>query len=478
MKEPKVFISYSWNSVEHQSLVEEWAERLIADGIGVILDIYDLKEGNDKYAFMERMVTDPKVTHVLIICDSKYSKKADGRKSGVGTESQIISKEVYEKVKQSKFIPIVSEFSENGDPYLPTFLKSRIWIDFSTPESVNENWERLVRLLYGKPLHQKPKKGNPPSYITNDTELPANPFHAKFNTLRQAILQGKNGIPMYRREFLNSCINYIDNLRVREAPKVKSIGEKVLEDSNKLKQVRDYIIDWILLEGESNDVDSFTNSVINLLEQLLEMKSRPTEVSSWNETWFEAHSIFVYETFLYIISSLIKTQSYKLLHDILTTHFIQPETERNAGNDFCRFSSFYGTSETLQSLLAPEGRRLFSPAAELIKRQSNREDIPFKSIMEADLLVLLMASISSDEWWYPQTLHYAKYFSHFPFFLRATQHRHFKNLSIITGIDDANILKDKVKEGFNRLRVENWNDFGFRRDFWQAMNIDKLDTII
>jgi len=101
---PKVFISYSWSSPVHQSLVLSWAERLIADGIDVVLDKYDLKEGHDKYAFMERMVTDASVTHVLVLCDQIYSEKADARKAGVGTESQIISKEVYEKVDQSKFV--------------------------------------------------------------------------------------------------------------------------------------------------------------------------------------------------------------------------------------------------------------------------------------------------------------------------------------------------------------------------------------
>ena len=43
--EPKVFISYSWSDQQHQELVKHWADRLIADGIDVVLDIYDLKEG-------------------------------------------------------------------------------------------------------------------------------------------------------------------------------------------------------------------------------------------------------------------------------------------------------------------------------------------------------------------------------------------------------------------------------------------------
>ena len=40
-----------------QARVKEWAECLIADGIEGILDIYDLNEGDDKFVFMEKMVT-------------------------------------------------------------------------------------------------------------------------------------------------------------------------------------------------------------------------------------------------------------------------------------------------------------------------------------------------------------------------------------------------------------------------------------
>lgn len=44
---PKVFISYSWTSHGHQETVKQWAERLLADGVEVVLDIFDLKEGHD-----------------------------------------------------------------------------------------------------------------------------------------------------------------------------------------------------------------------------------------------------------------------------------------------------------------------------------------------------------------------------------------------------------------------------------------------
>lgn len=124
-KHPKVFISYSWSTPDHCDRIRSYAERLVNDGVEVVLDQWDLSEGQDKNAFMEKMVTDKSVSHVLIFSDREYSQKADNRKAGVSTESQIISQEVYNKVDQKKFIPIVCERPENGEPYLPVFLKSR-----------------------------------------------------------------------------------------------------------------------------------------------------------------------------------------------------------------------------------------------------------------------------------------------------------------------------------------------------------------
>lgn len=474
---PKVFVSYSWGDPAHQGLVKHWAERLVADGIDVVLDIYDLKEGHDKHAFMERMVTDRSVSHVLVICDKKYAEKADLHKAGVGTESQIISQEVYSKVEQSKFIPIVCEFDEEGNPYLPTFLKPRIWINFSSSEAENENWERLVRLLYGKPQDVKPKLGKAPAYITSDLAIPTSEALAKFNSLKQAILQDKRGISHYRRDFIDACINYADKLRVRERPSVDSMGGKVLEDANKLKLVRDHLIDWVLLESESTSEDEFSEVLIDLLEELRELKSRPPELNGWNDSWFEAHSVFVYETFLYFVAALLKTQSYKVLHEIYTTHYLLPTTERYGETPFEKFDAFYGYSETLQSVLAPEGRRLYAPAAELVRRHADREDLPFTEIMQAELLTLLMSFITPDTCWYPQTLHYSSHGSGYTFFIRAAKHKDFTELAVITGIADADELRSKVREGHERLNVNGWHDFHFQRNFWYAMNMDNLDTL-
>src|SRR5215472_8574315 len=87
--ERTAFISYSWTTEEHRQWVLELAMRLRSHGIDVLLDRWHLKPGQDKYAFMERMVTDPAVKKVIVICDRRYQEKADKREGGVGDETLI-----------------------------------------------------------------------------------------------------------------------------------------------------------------------------------------------------------------------------------------------------------------------------------------------------------------------------------------------------------------------------------------------------
>lgn len=472
---PRVFVSYSWSSPGHQARIRQLAEQLVHDGVDVVLDVWDLKEGDDKYAFMEKMVTDESVTHVLVFSDSRYASKADARQAGVGTESQIISSEIYSKVQQSKFIPIVCEFDGSGEPCLPVFLRSRIWVDFSSSEAANENWEQLIRLLYGKPAHEKPAIGKAPVYVATDVAVPVSPAVAKFAVLRQAIFQEKRGLSLYRQDFLDACYAYADALRVRERPDMTNIGERVLADCTKLKVIRDHIVDWVLLESEFDPSEDFANALTMMLEQLLELKSRPVEVNAWNDVWFEAHRVFVYETFLYVVAALLRTEAFSALHLVFTDHYLMPET--HGSSRFDTFGAFYGYSETLQ-VLAPEGKRLHAPAAELVRRQADRTDLPFVEIMQAELLVLLMAFITDKARWYPQTLHYSSRFGPFPFFARAAKRRDFQRLAEITGITDADKLRERVKSGHQRLGVSQWHDFWLTdRSFWESMNMDALNTL-
>ena len=193
---PKVFISYSWSS---DALVLDLAQRLVSHGVDVVLDKWELKEGNDKYKFMERCVNDAYITKVLIICDKAYAQKANDRTGGVGDETVIISSEIYGNAKQEKFIPIVAERDEEGKEYVPTYIKTRIYIDLSDPEKYEAEYEKLLRNIYEKPQFVKPKLGKRPEWLDEEK---TNFFPLK-DLIRQ--IQGSNterkrkedGLPFY-----------------------------------------------------------------------------------------------------------------------------------------------------------------------------------------------------------------------------------------------------------------------------------------
>lgn len=160
---PKVFISYSWTSTEYKLKILNYAKRLMSDGVDVVLDVWDLKQGHDKFYFMESMVNDVTINKVLIFCDKKYSEKANERDGGVGAEAVITSLHVYKNVRQEKFIPIVMERDQNGKEYLPAYLSTIMYFDLSEDQA--ENYQQLLRFIHEAPLFEKPKLGEMPAFI-------------------------------------------------------------------------------------------------------------------------------------------------------------------------------------------------------------------------------------------------------------------------------------------------------------------------
>ena len=171
MDAPKLFISYSWSNEEHEKWVINLATELLESGIDVKLDKWDLKVGHNSITFMEKMVSDKNINKVLIVCDEKYAQKSDNKIGGVGTESQIISSEVYKKQEQEKFVVAVTEKDSEGNPFLPIYYKDRLYIDFTNPDSYKKSLEDLVRWVFDKPKYVKPKIGLPPDYVQKEEKL-------------------------------------------------------------------------------------------------------------------------------------------------------------------------------------------------------------------------------------------------------------------------------------------------------------------
>jgi predicted transcriptional regulator len=154
---PRVFISYSHDSADHKQWVLEFATTLRDRGVDTILDQWDLKPGDDLPEFMEQNLES--ADYAIMICTKRYVKKANAGEGGVGYEKMIMTSSSLKKISNNKVIPIVRE---NGEPKVPTFLKTKLYIDFSKDEDIEFALDELLRVVLNAPLFKKPEIGKNP----------------------------------------------------------------------------------------------------------------------------------------------------------------------------------------------------------------------------------------------------------------------------------------------------------------------------
>lgn len=317
-KIPKIFISYSWSSDE---LVMPLAQRLMSHRVNVVLDKWDLKEGQDKYAFMEQCVNDSDIDKVLIICDKKYAEKANNREGGVGDETAIISTEVYGKIKQEKFIPVIAERDESGNPYVPTYIKSRIYIDLSDEANYEKEYEKLLRNIYESPLNKKPNLGEKPEWLEEN----------KINIfpLQDTIKQIKDCTNNRKQEYLmrKFCTEYIEVLKQYHIKDEKD-PKIIFETFRNTKSVRDCFLDFVetLLLNTQYRAGEFVGEFFEeMYNTLIYAKTYLQSSISYDEYEFEIYRCHLWELIICVTALFRHYRDYKSLNCILEkTYFLRP----------------------------------------------------------------------------------------------------------------------------------------------------------
>ncbi|CCQ64760.1 MULTISPECIES: SEFIR domain-containing protein [Crocosphaera] len=469
---PKVFISYSWSGVEHQEFVLNLAEKLMFDGVNVLLDQWDLKEGQDKYVFMEQMVTDPEVSKVLVISDKKYAIKADNRAGGVGTESQIISNEIYTKVKQEKFIPIVTEY-ENGNACLPTFIKSRIYIDLSKEERFYDEYEKLLRNIYYRPQIKKPVIGKAPSYLFDENPTSVQTV-STFLSLQDAITKNKKNTKSLTKDFLEQIIESLESMRITDG---NNLDEKVVESISNFKPYRDQFIKIISLFCDYDLIEKYKEDIFSFFEKLLGLHDPPKSMTSYNELWFDNFRFISMELFLYTITSLIKSKQYKIIDYFLTEKYICHSLSENKIENYCQFNQYIRVLDQYRKQRLKLNR--ISITADTLHDSADIKGISFDDIMQTDFILCLRSILNSSDYyerWFPFCLVYKGRWNGKPFkiFLRAESNRYFDVVKQLLKVSSKQELYEKLEKAYKTHNLSNWKFDYERIPFELYLNLDKL----
>ncbi len=140
------------------------ATRLRNTGVDARIDQWELQPGDDLPHFMETQLADS--DYVLMVCTDLYVKKANSGVGGVGYEKMIITSDLIENIDSNKVIPIIKQ---RGTHNVPTFLKTKLFIDFSRTDEFEFSYDELIRTLHNSPLYVKPEIGNNPFTPVEDT---------------------------------------------------------------------------------------------------------------------------------------------------------------------------------------------------------------------------------------------------------------------------------------------------------------------
>ena len=396
----KVFISYSWAV---QAKVIELAERLMANGVDVILDVYDLKEGHDKYAFMEQSVNDPTVDKVLIICDESYTKKADNRSGGVGDETVIITPEIYGQSKQEKFLPIIFEADESGKVYCPAYLKARIYFNLSTEEDQYEvEYEKLLRNIYDKPLFKKPALGAKPEWLERD--------NVDLSAIRDIIKQIRGHIKSdkSKADFLLRKANasFIEAAKQYKLPNDKTKDEGLLLVINQLKVYRDLVVDFC--EALIYSSMPVAETMANLLEQLYNELHDANGMSSYSESDFELYNYMCWEFLICIIATLLFYERYEDVFKMATHTYFVKESYFGTAVKSESYFKFYTYMNTIENVCKPkcEEPNLFTLTGKILVERERKPILTKQSISNADIILYQLGTVLNINrdtygYWYP-----------------------------------------------------------------------------
>lgn len=160
---PTVFISYSWDSLEHSVWVLNLATKLMENGVNVILDKWDLGSlGKPLPHFMEKAIS--KSQRVICVMTPNYKKKTENLAGGVGYEYSIITAEIFtDGVTTSKFIPLFRNGTDADA--IPTVLRGRKYVDMRDDTQFDEKFlHELLRDIHEVPRYKKPAIGKKPTF--------------------------------------------------------------------------------------------------------------------------------------------------------------------------------------------------------------------------------------------------------------------------------------------------------------------------
>lgn len=472
----KVFISYSWTTPNHERWVLELAERLVDNGVDVVLDKWDLAEGQDKYAFMEKMVQDETINKVLIICDKGYKDKANDRAGGVGTETQIITPMIYSKAEETKFIPIIAQKGEKEfDEYMPHYLKSRIGIVMSCEESYMKGFEQLLRAIYDKPMFKKPKLGKKPSFLEAESKVTSGLYFINESLKRYINDNRKSMIEYTINDFKEKFFEELNSFIIDSENLKEPYDEQIIEAIDGMKEIRDEYLCFI--ENLIFGYESFNSElIIEFFEKIFAYSEYKGSGNSYTQCITEHFEFIITEMFIWTNILLFKYKKYTIIHEILCTKYLIKSKYKAEPIFYVGFRFSLESMEYRNSRM--QLNRVSITADKLIERAIYKGKDYKDELVDIDLILYYISKSNKaiPYEWFPVTYVYKECFDKVEFISKLIRKKHFEDVKVLFNVNTVEDMKKLIKTRLSDSERGFQNSWSLIPGVKEYINIDEIAT--
>ena len=440
---PVVFLSYAWTTPTYRRRVLALAARLESDGAHTVTDATDLHPGDDVDHYMERMVNDPDVDKVILVCNPEYKRKADAREGGVGTESQIVSGEVYRQgtdpERRRKFVAVVMDRGDDGTAPTPTYYGSRRYLDLSDEEIAEDEYAELVNFVHGNPPRPRPTPGPAPADVVAPSarSLGTSTRQSRaVRALRAGDASATAALTDYFDTFASNLVAFEITLEDHpESGDGADVGQLVYDRAEELKPYRDEAV-AVFEAVAAFKPDAESIDVVRRFFERLAARFEPaprateragTRAFDWETDPFK---LLWEELFLYAVAALLDRERYGAVERLTGAGYLFAQRGQRTVRPFWALQR---GATALHHHYGRDGARPAVPMKLWLEGRADHPRIGYDDLVEADLVLFLNHHIRSGEpevagsrkrqergRWYPNTsTGWERTYEPTPFFLRA-----------------------------------------------------------
>jgi hypothetical protein len=345
-------------------------------------------------------------------------------------------------------------------PFCPLITKSRIYIDLTEPDKYAENFERLLRWIFDKPLYVRPELGDAPAFLSDGDHISLGTT-VIFKRCVDAITNRKDYASGTFDEY---CDLFIANLERFRISKQGEFDEQVVRSIEEFLSSRNEAIRLFVTIARYSPDQQYIQRIHRLFEQLIPYMSKPENVMQWNDADFDNFRFIVHELFLYVLAILLSHDRLDQANHLLQQQYYVPGNAQFGLDVMVTFTVFCNHIRSLEHRNQRLSLQRTSMQADLLKERCAGSGIDFRYLMQADFIAFMRSeviAVTDNLQWWPETLIYLGHFKNpFEIFARSVSKAYFDRAKILLGIQNPNDLEplfEKYRQGKRRLPRIGWH---------------------